>query len=218
MTRFTLRCPSSAARPCPLPDPAQHSPAPLRRLQELMHAYPKKKGGIELFIKRYAEGAGGVFLGVHQCVDDAVGVCHAVLLSSAERLRPCCGARTCCGGAALGDAARGLRPMSSSSRRPYGALACGGGGGGWHEAMVLVCLPLAAPIGLSSERVSVVSTEPPDDLSCLTTPGVGRPGDGAVARAVDQGHPDAHSESVRGFANSSTDLCALECASAGSFS
>ena len=42
-------------------------------------------------------------------------------------------------------------------------------GGGWHEAMVLVCLPLAAPIGLSplhiltlcgSERVLVVSTEP----------------------------------------------------------
>ena len=57
----------------------------------------------------------------------------------------------------------------------------------------------AAPIGLSPlliltlcgpERVLVVSTEPPDDLSCLTTPGVGCPGDGAVARAVDQGHPD----------------------------
>ena len=40
--------------------------------------------------------------------------------------------------------------------------------------MVLVCLPLGAPIGLSplriltlcgSERVLVVSTEPPDDLS-----------------------------------------------------
>ena len=49
-----------------------------------------------------------------------------------------------------------------------------------------------ASIGLSplhiltlcgSKRVLVVSTEPPDDLSCLTTPGVGRPGDGAVARA-----------------------------------
>ena len=61
----------------------------------------------------------------------------------------------------------------------------------------------------------LMSTEPPDDLSCLTTPGVGRPGDGAVARAVDQGHPDAHSESMRGFADSSTDLCALGCASAG---
>ena len=55
-----------------------------------------------------------------------------------------------------------------------------GGGGGWHEAMVIVCLPLAAPISLSSlyiptlcgsERVLVVSTEPLDDLSCLTTPG-----------------------------------------------
>ena len=71
---------------------------------------------------------------------------------------------------------------------------------------VSLCLPLAAPIGLSplhsptlcgSERVLVVSTEPPDDLSCLTTPGVGRPGDGAVARAIDQGHPDAHPESMR---------------------
>ena len=83
------------------------------------------------------------------------------------------------------------------------------GGGGWHKASVSDCLPLATPIGLSPlhiptlcgpERVLVVSTEPPDDLSCLTTPGVGRPGDGAVARAVDQVHPDAqHSESMRGF-------------------
>ena len=70
------------------------------------------------------------------------------------------------------------------------------------------CLPLAAPIGLSPlliltlcgpERVLVVSTEPPDDLSCLTTPGVGRPGDGAVARAGDQVHPDAPSESMWGL-------------------
>ena len=91
----------------------------------------------------------------------------------------------------------------------------GGGGRGQHEALVLLCLALVAPIGLSPlliptlcgpQRVLVVSTEPPDDLSCLTTPEVGRPGDGAVARAVDQGHPDAHSESVRGFADSSTDL------------
>ena len=60
-------------------------------------------------------------------------------------------------------------------------------GGIWHKASVSDCLPLAAPIGLSPlhirtlcgpERVLVVSTEPPDDLSCLTTPGVGRPGDG----------------------------------------
>ena len=51
-----------------------------------------------------------------------------------------------------------------------------GGGGGWHKASVLGCL--AAPIGLSplliltlcgSERVLVLSTEPLDDLSCLTT-------------------------------------------------
>ena len=54
------------------------------------------------------------------------------------------------------------------------------GGGGWHKASVLGCLPLAAPIGLSplliltlcgSEHVLVVSTEALDDLSCLTTPG-----------------------------------------------
>ena len=59
-------------------------------------------------------------------------------------------------------------------------------GGVWHKASVSDCLPLAAPIGLSPlliltlcgpERVLVVSTEPPDDLSCLTTPGVGCPGD-----------------------------------------
>ena len=88
---------------------------------------------------------------------------------------------------------------------PLGLCASEGrGGGGWHKASVSDCLPLAAPIGLSPpliltlcgpERVLVVSTEPPDDLSCLTTPGVGRPGDGAVARAVDQGH----SQSMRGF-------------------
>ena len=63
------------------------------------------------------------------------------------------------------------------------------GGGGWHKASVSDCLPLAAPIGLSPlliltlcgpERVLVVSTEPPDDLSCLTTPGVGCPGDGLL--------------------------------------
>ena len=59
-----------------------------------------------------------------------------------------------------------------------------GGRGEWHGAMVLVCLPLAAPIGLSplhipthfgSERVLVVSTEPLDYLSCLTTPGLAGP-------------------------------------------
>ena len=101
---------------------------------------------------------------------------------------------------------------------------CVGGGGGWHKASVSDCLPLAAPIGLSPlliltpcgpERVLVVSTEPPDDLSRLTTPGVGRPGDGAVARAVDQVHPDAHSESMRRFADASTDLSVPGCASAG---
>ena len=55
-------------------------------------------------------------------------------------------------------------------------------GGGWHEAMVLVYLPLAVCIGPSplliltlcgSERVLVVSTEPLDDLSWLTPGGGG---------------------------------------------
>ena len=63
------------------------------------------------------------------------------------------------------------------------------GGMGRNKASVSDCLPLAAPIGLfplliltlrGPERVLVVSTEPPDDLPCLTTPGVGRPGDGLL--------------------------------------
>ena len=71
-----------------------------------------------------------------------------------------------------------------------------GGRGGWHKASVSDCVPLAAPIGLSPpliltlcgpERVLVVSTEPPDDLSCLTTPGVGRPGDGPLPVPLTRG-------------------------------
>ena len=58
------------------------------------------------------------------------------------------------------------------------------GGWGGHKASVLGCLPLAAPIGLSPlpiltlcgpERVLVVSTEPLDDVSCLTTAGLAVP-------------------------------------------
>ena len=73
----------------------------------------------------------------------------------------------------------------------------GEGGGGWHKASVLGCLPLAVPIGLSPlliltlcgpECVLVVSTEP-QGLSRRR----------AVARAVDQVHPDAHSESMLGL-------------------
>ena len=98
-----------------------------------------------------------------------------------------------------------------------------GGGCGTRPRDLIVCLwrrllasrPLLILTLCGPERVLVVSTEPPDDLSCLTTPGVGRPGDGAVARAIDQGHPEAPSESMWGFANSSTDLCALGCVSAG---
>ena len=71
---------------------------------------------------------------------------------------------------------------------------------------MLVCLPLAAPMRLSpvymltlcgSERVLVVSMEPPDDLSCLTTPWLSQRR--AAARAVDQVHPNAHSESMLGL-------------------
>ena len=72
----------------------------------------------------------------------------------------------------------------------------GRGGGGWHNASVSDCLPLAAPMGLwplliltlcGPERVLVVSTEPPDDLSCLTTPGVGCPGDGLLPVPLTRG-------------------------------
>ena len=94
------------------------------------------------------------------------------------------------------------------------------GGRGWHKASVSDCLPLAAPIGLSPlliltlcgpERVLVVSTEPLDDLSCLTTPGVGRHGDGLLpvplTRCI-----QTHTPSPCG--GLPTDLCALRCASA----
>ena len=140
----------------------------------------------------------------------------------ARHLQPCGRAQACgCGGAPVcgaGVPAEGahemhMRQQRSESGVPSAPLSMLRGGGGWHKALVSDCLPLAAPIGPSPlliltlcgpERVLVVSTEPPHDLSCLTTPGVGRPGDGAVARAVDQGHPDAPSESMRGFANSSS--------------
>ena len=61
---------------------------------------------------------------------------------------------------------------------------------------MLVCLPRAAPMGLSplliltlcgSERVLVVSTEPPDDLSCSTTAGIGRPRDGLLPVPLTRG-------------------------------
>ena len=90
----------------------------------------------------------------------------------------------------------GRRPGQSETGEPTRNIAVSGaagsragGGGGWHKAWVSDYLPLAAPIGLSPlhiltlcgpERVLVVSTEPPDDLSCLTTPGVSCPGDGLL--------------------------------------
>ena len=83
------------------------------------------------------------------------------------------------------------RPTRATGERDTGVAQNGaeGGAGGWHKASGLGCLPLAAPIGLSPlliltlcgpECVLVVSTEPPDDLSCLTTPGVGCRGDGLL--------------------------------------
>ena len=120
-------------------------------------------------------------------------------------------------------------PMISSKRRfnAHPVLrqgpACARGRGVWHRASVSV-LPLAAPIGLSPpliltlcgpERVLVVSTEPPDDLSCLTTPGVGRPGDGLLPVPLTRGIQMHTPSPCGGFTDSSTDLCALGCASAG---
>ena len=67
-------------------------------------------------------------------------------------------------------------------KRHQNLMLGGWGGRGWHKVSVLGCLPLAAPIGLSpvliltlcgSKCVLVVSMEPLDDLSCLTTPGHG---------------------------------------------
>ena len=67
-----------------------------------------------------------------------------------------------------------------------------------HKASVFGCLPLAVPIGLSPlliltlcgpEGVLVGSTEPLDDLSCLTTPGVGCPGDGLLTRCTQMHTP-----------------------------
>ena len=63
------------------------------------------------------------------------------------------------------------------------ALGGGGRGGGLargHSVGLLAFGGAYWPLTLSRpERVLVVSTEPPDDLSYLTTPGVSRPGDGA---------------------------------------
>ena len=79
---------------------------------------------------------------------------------------------------------------------------------------MLVCLPLVAPIGLSplyipalcgSELVLVVSTEPLDDLSCLTGPGSAVPETGCCPCRS----PGASTCTLRvhaRFADSSTDL------------
>ena len=64
----------------------------------------------------------------------------------------------------------------------------GGGGVGTRPWYWVVCLwqrlfglsPLLILTVCGSERVLVVSTEPSDDLSCFTTPGVGCPGDGLL--------------------------------------
>ena len=86
--------------------------------------------------------------------------------------------------------------LSRAPRRNCNPTECHTGGGGWHKASVSDCLPLAAPTGLSPlliltlcgpERVLVVSTEPLDDLSCLTSPGVGCPGDGLLPVPLTRG-------------------------------
>ena len=134
----------------------------------------------------------------------SLGQCHPPFcpLTSRNRVRA--------GGCPLGFGA--VSPGHCTGLSPNAGPGGGGGGAGGTRPRLGLgsdCLPLAAPFGLlpphiltlrGPERVLVVSTEPLDDLSCLTTPGVGRPGDGAIARAGDQGHPDAHSESMRGFA------------------
>ena len=70
-------------------------------------------------------------------------------------------------------------PPSRSPPAVEGAEVGGVDGGVWHEAMALVCLPLAAPLGLSplhiptlcgSERVWVVSTQPPDRHFVISGP------------------------------------------------
>ena len=71
----------------------------------------------------------------------------------------------------------------------------------WSSAQPLHILTLCG-----SELVVVAPTEPLDDLSCLTTPGGRLSRRRAVARAIDPVHPDAPSESMRGFADSSIDL------------
>ena len=105
------------------------------------------------------------------------------------------------------NAINGIAPFTQTTRsrkftcNAIGASAVGPnktvqGGGGWHKASVSDCVPLAAPIGLSPlliltlcgpERVLVVSMEPPDDVSCLTTAGVGRPGDGLLPVPLTRG-------------------------------
>ena len=84
----------------------------------------------------------------------------------------------------------------------------GGGGGGTRPWYSVVCLwrrllafsPLLILTLCGSERVLVVPTEPVDDLSCLTTPGSAFQRQ-AVVRAIDQVHPDAHSESIFPFSH-----------------
>ena len=82
---------------------------------------------------------------------------------------------------------RGMGPTSPSpcdSNIPKfdgnNTYCCSDKGGGVGTRLGIYFLPLAAPIGLSPlliltlcgpERVLVVSTEPLNDLSCLTTPG-----------------------------------------------
>ena len=68
-----------------------------------------------------------------------------------------------------------LNPLHLS-RSSWGSRAFNWGG----LAQGLGISPLLILTLCGPQRVLVVSTEPPDDLSCLTTPGVGCPGDGLL--------------------------------------
>ena len=172
--------------PCVKPPPSQE---PLDGTHPMAHDFTEEREGTTTqSVKTYCKSA------VPEREPPAYQTCRLHKHSTGPR-----------GGGRGGGGGGHVVSQGDLGSRWQGALE--GGGGGWHKASASGCLPLAAPIGLSplliptlcgSKRRLVGSTEPPDDLFCLTTPGVGRP--------VDQVHPDAHPESMWGFANSSTDL------------
>ena len=136
------------------------------------------------------------------------------MMFSGNKRRPeCWGPKEIPGLCGFGARAEG---SEGGSRREWG-------GGVWHNASVSDCLPLAAHIGLSPlliltlcgpEHVLVVSTEPLDDLSCLTIPGSAVPETG-YCPCRQRGASICTLRVHVGLADSSTDLSALGCASTG---